>query len=79
MEESIRTFEELGDDHYARIASYNLAWVVGDLGDKARQRELLAHVLKQARLSGERRLEAGALAVGPEHVGSADRGLVAEG
>jgi tetratricopeptide (TPR) repeat protein len=62
FEESIRLFRELGDDHYVLIASSNLAWVAGDLGDRDRERALLEDNLRLARDLGNERMEAGTLA-----------------
>jgi predicted ATPase len=48
FEESIRRFEELGDEHFALIARFNLAWVVGELGDRARERALYEEQITRA-------------------------------
>ena len=62
LEESVRLFRELGDDHYVLIANSNLAWIAGDLGDRDRERALLEDSLRLARELGNERMEAGALA-----------------
>jgi predicted ATPase len=62
LEESVRRFTELGDDHYALIANFNLAWVTGDLGDHDRERALQEGNLSLARELGNERMEAGTLA-----------------
>jgi hypothetical protein len=36
LEEAVKRFRELGDAHYATVTIFNLAWVVGDLGDHER-------------------------------------------
>ena len=55
-------FGELGDDHYVLIANSNLAWVVGELGDRERERALQEENLRLARELGNERMEAGTLA-----------------
>jgi hypothetical protein len=54
-------FEALGDELYVLIASSNLAWVTGDLGDPDGERALLEENLLRARRLGNRRMEAGVL------------------
>jgi tetratricopeptide (TPR) repeat protein len=61
LEESIRQFRELGDGHYSGIALTNLGWIVGDLGDKGRERALHEEALELARALGTKGLEAHAL------------------
>jgi predicted ATPase/class 3 adenylate cyclase len=66
MEESVRAFEELGEDFQLVSARRGLAWTHEELGDIARYRELTEENLVQARALGIRRIEArsaGALAM----------------
>jgi tetratricopeptide (TPR) repeat protein len=62
LEESIRLFDELGDEHYALLATWNLAWVAGDLGDGEAERQLNEDILRRARATGQERMESAALA-----------------
>ncbi|HEV8054651.1 MAG TPA: hypothetical protein VGP30_07460, partial [Candidatus Limnocylindrales bacterium] len=62
LEESVRLFRELGDQHYALIANLNLAWVTGDLGDVAGERRLHEQNLITARSIGNAGIEAETLA-----------------
>jgi non-specific serine/threonine protein kinase len=57
LERSLEAFCELGDEHYTGVASVNLAWVSGDLGDKDRERALHEENLERARALQNRRLE----------------------
>jgi predicted ATPase/class 3 adenylate cyclase len=66
MGESVRAFEELGEDVQLVSARRGLAWTYEELGDIARYRELTEENLVQARALGIRRIEArsaGALAM----------------
>jgi predicted ATPase/class 3 adenylate cyclase len=62
LEEAERLFRELGDDHYALIANLNVAWVTGELGDTAAERELHLQNLAAARATGNEGIEAESLA-----------------
>ncbi len=62
LEESVRLFHELGDEHYDLIASTNLAWVTGGLGNPIRERAMHEDILRRARAIGSERMAAGALA-----------------
>jgi tetratricopeptide (TPR) repeat protein len=61
FEEAIRLFRALDDEHYALIATGNLAWVVEELGDKKRGRALRQEVVLAARAHGNQRMEASML------------------
>jgi predicted ATPase/class 3 adenylate cyclase len=63
-EESVKRFQELDDEHFTLVATTNLAWVVGELGDPERERALWEDTLQRARELGYKRLETNALAVG---------------
>jgi predicted ATPase len=60
-EESMRTFEELGEDHFARLARRVVAYGYDVLGDYERARALHEQNLELARAAGDRRIEAQAL------------------
>jgi uncharacterized membrane protein YccC len=65
LDQSARQFRELGDEHSALHATYNLAIVCGDLGELEQERALLEDNLRRARALGDRRTESmslGALA-----------------
>jgi tetratricopeptide (TPR) repeat protein len=62
FEESVRVFEELGDEHYTLLATRALAWMCEELGDRERYRTLTENYLRGARATGNVRLEARALA-----------------
>jgi predicted ATPase/class 3 adenylate cyclase len=47
IEESIRQFDEIGDEHFALIARFNLSWMVGELGDPARERALNEEIIQR--------------------------------
>ena len=57
-EEAVRAFRELGDEHFALVATRSLAWMCGELGDHARFRALYEDVLRRARELGNERMEA---------------------
>jgi tetratricopeptide (TPR) repeat protein len=57
-EESARAFTKLGDEHYALMASGNLAWTYINLGDRERGVALNEDVLRRARAVSNERLEA---------------------
>ena len=63
FEESVRVFEELGDEHYTLTATRALAWMCAELGDLERFRVLTENYLRGARATGNQRLEARALGV----------------
>ncbi|MBA3475169.1 MAG: hypothetical protein H0T10_00255, partial [Actinobacteria bacterium] len=63
FEESVRVFEELGDEHYTLLATRALAWMCEELGDLERFRVLTENYLRGARATGNQRLEARALGV----------------
>ena len=65
-DESARAFRELGDEHYALIATRGLAWACISLGERERGRALHEENLRRARALSNRRIEAitlGALAM----------------
>jgi len=65
-DESARAFRELGDEHYALIATRGLAWACISLGDRERGRALHEENLRRARALSNERIEAitlGALAM----------------
>ena len=57
LEQSLPTFLEVGDDHYALLATDTLAWAYGELGDRPRSERLSEDVLSRARAAGNRRME----------------------
>jgi hypothetical protein len=59
----VRLFDELGDEHWALQASRRLAWSYEELGDVAHARAIQKDMLQRARASGDRFIEAKALAV----------------
>jgi predicted ATPase len=61
FEESVRAFDELGDDFHALSARRGLTWMHEELGDFERARELTEQNLGLARSLGNRRIEARAL------------------
>ena len=58
FEESVGRFRELDDEHYALLATYNLAQVVALGGDRDRARALHEQDLASARLLSDRRIVA---------------------
>jgi tetratricopeptide (TPR) repeat protein len=58
---SIGQFAALGDDHFRLLATLNLAWVYGELGERERARPLLDDGLREARATGNKRLVTAAL------------------
>jgi len=48
-------FQELGDEHYVGIVTFNLAWALSELGDRERARSLNAESLRHARELGDKR------------------------
>ena len=69
-------FRELGDEHYTLVATFNLAWMYGELGDTERDRALHEENLVRARAVGNQRMEALALSVLARYV--SDEGRVEE-
>jgi non-specific serine/threonine protein kinase len=60
-EESVRRFSELGDRHYAMLATRLLAWSYSELGDPARALALHEENLGEARATGDEHIEAQSL------------------
>jgi len=56
--ESVHTFQDLGDEHLTMVATFNLAWMCDELGDKRRSAALHEQNLRQAREAGNPRIEA---------------------
>jgi len=54
-------FRELGDEHYALLATRTLAWMYEELGDLQRFRALHEDSLRRARSAGNERMEARSL------------------
>ena len=63
FEESVRLFEELGDEHEAMQSARRLAWSYEELGDLDRARRLHEHNVRRARETGDEFIEARSLAV----------------
>ena len=61
FEESVRAFRELGDEHYALLATRALAWMCSELGERERYRALHEDNLRRARATGNGRMEARSL------------------
>jgi len=55
LEESLRLFEELGDDYYCGIVTFNLAWALHELGERERARTLNEETLRRGRAAGNTR------------------------
>ena len=55
IEDSLRLFRELGDEHYGSVAMANLGWMLEDLGDKERSRAMFDEVLRGARAREDER------------------------
>ncbi len=60
-EESAQLFSELGDRHYAMLATRLLAWSYSELGDPARALALHEENLGEARAAGDEHMEAQSL------------------
>ncbi len=56
--ESVRAFQDLGDKHLTMVATFNLAWMCEELGEKRRSAGLHEQNLRQAREAGNPRIEA---------------------
>jgi predicted ATPase/class 3 adenylate cyclase len=63
LEESVRGFEELGDEHWEMQASRRLAWAYESTGDLDRAREIHRENMRRAHASGDTSLESRSLAV----------------
>ena len=63
LEESVRGFRELGDDHWEMQTSRRLAWAYEALGDDRRARRIHEENLRRARAMGDSLTEAKSLAV----------------
>jgi predicted ATPase len=63
FEESVRSFRELGDEHWEMQTSRRLAWAYETLGDVPRAREIQQENLRRARAIGDAFIEAKSLAV----------------
>ncbi len=63
LEESVRGFKELGDEHWEMQASRRLAWAHESLGDLDRARQIHQENLRRARERGDTFIEARSLAV----------------
>jgi tetratricopeptide (TPR) repeat protein len=61
LEESVRLFRDLGDEHYTLEASRFLAWAYNELGEADLARRLLEDNLHRARASGDAHIEATSL------------------
>ena len=61
FEESVGAFRELGDEHYALLATRALAWMCSELGERERYRALHEDNLRRARAMGNGRMEARSL------------------
>jgi len=61
FEESVRAFDELGDEHWVVFNTRMLAWANYELGDVGRARELHEQVVARARAIGASHVEAGSL------------------
>jgi predicted ATPase len=60
-EQSVELFEELGDEHYALIAMYQLSYAQIQLGNHERGKELREVILRRARATGDAQVESLAL------------------
>ncbi len=63
LEESVRGFRELGDEHWEMQTSRRLAWAYEELGDATRAREIQEGNLRRARALGDAFIESRSLAV----------------
>jgi non-specific serine/threonine protein kinase len=55
LEESLRLFEELGDEYYWGIVAFNLGWALDELGERDRSSALNEESLRRARAAGNTR------------------------
>jgi tetratricopeptide (TPR) repeat protein len=60
-EQSVELFEELGDEHYALLAMYQLSYAQIQLGNHERGKELREVMLQRARATGDAQVESLAL------------------
>jgi predicted ATPase/class 3 adenylate cyclase len=72
--ESVRMFQELGDEHWEMQASRRLGWTYEELGDIARAREIQGENLRRARARGDAFMESKTLAVLAQY--DLDEGMV---
>ena len=63
LEESVRGFRDLGDEHWEMQTSRRLAWAYEELGDATRAREIQEDNLRRARALGDAFIESRSLAV----------------
>jgi predicted ATPase len=63
LEDSVRGFRELGDEHWEMQTCRRLAWVYESLGDQPRAREIHEGNLRRARAIGDVFIESRSLAV----------------
>jgi predicted ATPase/class 3 adenylate cyclase len=61
LEESVRLFTVIGDEHFTLLSMFNLAYTCKELGDRERARALYEDVLRRARKLPNARTEALAL------------------
>ena len=61
LDESLRLFSELGDDHYVLLSMFHLGWALEELGEVERARGLNKDMLRRARAAGNERMVAAAL------------------
>ena len=57
-EQCTRGFQDVADDHFALIASFHVAWMAEDLGDKERALALHQENLLRSRATNNKRIEA---------------------
>jgi predicted ATPase len=60
-EQSVELFEELGDEHYALMAMYQLSYAQIQLGNHERGKELRESILRRARATSDAQVESLAL------------------
>src|SRR5438552_170717 len=73
LEEAVRRFRDLGDQHYTSLATMHLAWSYEELGDLERGRALHEENLRISRDSGNKRTEAMSLEALSWHARKAGR------
>jgi non-specific serine/threonine protein kinase len=61
LEQSVRIFRELGDEHSSLLVTRSLAVLCAELGDQQRARALHEDNLRRARATGNQRIEASTL------------------
>jgi predicted ATPase len=62
FEECVGRFRALGDDHYAMLTQFALGWICAETGDMERSKQLMEQTLREARVAGNKRNNALALA-----------------